>query len=94
MESLWGGMVESLKSPIEITTVFFVLSIVFYVALFWWAQAKARMEEKPTVRIPQRRASDRPQIHHRLENLNSEEFERGAINRIFEDDTDTGATTH
>lgn len=85
---------DTLKSPIEITTVFFVLSIVFYVALFWWAQAKARSEEKHTVRIPQRRVSDRPMVHRRMENMSADEFEKVAINRIFEDDTDTGATSH
>jgi hypothetical protein len=85
---------ESFKSPIEITTVFFVLSIAFYVALFWWAQAKARAENKSTVRIPQRRASDRPLLQRPPPAVSIDQFEDLTLTRIFEDDSDTGATTH
>lgn len=71
-----------------------MLSIAFYVALFWWAQARARVDEKQKVRVPQRRASDRPLAYRRMEDLSTDEFEKVAISRIFEDDSDTGATTH
>ncbi len=85
---------ETLRSPLEITTLFFVLSIGFYVFLFWRSQvAEKRLEqelEKMRIKRPshpiatgRRLGDDRP-------------ISENTFSRIFEADKEDGDqfTTH
>lgn len=87
-----GGVVDNFRSPMEITTLFLVLSIGFYVYLFWRSQIQA------TVQPNRRKDSTRkPHIHPRRRTSDRHPVEDMVVNQLFEDedaDTDKTATDH
>lgn len=93
MNILWkqGVFLEHFRSPLELTTLFLVLSIGLYVVIFWRSQIEAK---RP--RVPERRKSHRPlNAHPRRRVSDRGSLENLVINQLFEDDeTGTGSVTN
>ncbi len=86
-----GARVEQFKSPMEITTLFLVLTIGFYVFLFWRSQIQARTYSRPN----RRKSGPRPQIHPRRRSSDRNQVEDLVVNQLFEDEEkDRTATNH
>jgi hypothetical protein len=78
----------------EITTLFLVLSIGFYVFLFWRSQLQAKSYSRTDRR---KTGVPKPQLHPRRRLSDRTQTENLVINQLFEEEEDPGnrsATNH
>ncbi len=85
---------ETLRSPVEIMTLFFILSIGFYIFLFWRSQVAERRLEQELERMRIKRPSIPIATGRRLGD--DRPISENTFSRIFEGDKEDGDqfTTH
>lgn len=77
---------ESLRSPLEITTLFFILSIGFYVFLFWRSQVAERRLDRELEKMRIKRPSHPIATQRRL--ADDRPISENTFSRIFDGDKD------
>lgn len=81
---------ESLRSPLEISTMFFILSVGFYIFLFWRSQLAEKRIELEIAALKPKKPSHPVMTGRRLRDRPLTE---GTISRIFDNDTDADQYT-
>lgn len=84
---------ESLRSPLEISTLFFALSIGFYIFLYWRSQVAERRIEREIQALKPKRPSQPVMTARRMSE--SRALGEITISRVFDRDEDHDQyTTH